>query len=246
MRFNFEDSSKGRISFKKKRQLIEIQSNKIDKANNADIQHSVTILKTHNKCFNKAFHSLFSLKNDNFQLNFVEKMYFWDYDQILIQAIGNQIHEAFQKSKDYNFICVSNEIIKQSDCQIRKNLWTIILESFKLTIKSFIAYIKIMPGLSELNQKDLEIIVKEKLFEFFIIINLKQFVNGECYVMLPNGQHFKTILIENLLGHEFLRITFEIVDQIKKMKMNCKELSLLLSIILTNFGMNKKNELVFN
>ncbi len=232
----FIGSHKGRISLKRRKELIELQlksanynhneinSYKLDDENNNQRNHQCP---NQNSCQNRV----------NQFMNSNNKISFSDYYQNVTRYVSNQIYQSFVKAKEYNFLCV-NEIIRQNERNKieQDNLWTIVLESFKITIKNFISYIKIMPGLNELNQNDLEIIVKEKLFEFFIMINLKQFIDGECYIMLPNGQHFKRILIEKLLGYDFSRIIFKIVEEINQMNMNCKEIALLLSIILTNFG----------
>jgi hypothetical protein len=196
-----------------------------------------------NGSFNKAFYSLFSETNDNYQLSFFERLCFWDYDQILTLAIVDQIDQAYKKAKYYNIFCCLNEIIKleennSGDSSNLENLWIAILDFFKLTIRNFVSYIKILPGLTKICQKDLEKLVKDKLFEFFIMVNLKQFRNDNCYIILPNGQQLNNILIEKLIGYEFLRTTFKIVKEITKLNMSSKEIALFLPFILTNFGKN--------
>ena len=237
------------MSLKRKRQLLEIQLNSLKMKNNeknsdssSDVcvnnnqsKNSEIICQFKNSCNENAF---YSNESNDLQLNLSERMCFWDYDRLILIIVIDQINQAFETAKNHSFL-VLNPIAKQNEHRL-DNFCTIILESFRLTIKNFISYIKILPGLNEICHDDLEIVVKEKLFEFFIIINVKQFINDECFIMLPNGQRFKNSLIEKYLGFEFKRTLFEIVDKINNLNLSCKELSIFLSIILTNFG-NLKN-----
>lgn len=237
---NVSTSFKGRISLKRRKELIERQ---LENMNNYKVSSDISTDED-NDPINKSKSQMNDTKPSVQSLVSNDKnVSYSDYDHIIMLIVIDQIAQAYEKANNNNFLFIDEIINQDNDIYIANksdDVWTLILESFRLTIKNFISYIKILPGLNEICHDDLEIVVKEKLFEFFIIINLKQFINDECFIMLPNGQRFKNSLIEKYLGFEFKRTLFEIVDKINNLNLSCKELSIFLSIILTNFG-NLKN-----
>ena len=126
--------------------------------------------------------------------------------------------------------------VKDGEDATLKDVWDGLLESIPQCVKCLISFAKEMPGLNEISQKDLTLIINNKLFDYFIIKHSPLFINGESYCMLPNNIQYSRKWMSRVVGVEMVDRMFEFADEFNSLRMTSKEIALLFPFVFTSHG----------
>lgn len=107
------------------------------------------------------------------------------------------------------------------------------IESLPEYVQSTFYFCKEMPGINELTQNDFSAILNNKLFEMFIIIHSKYFIDGESYLRLSNDVHYSRYWMNKVKGVKKTQATFELAEMLNEANMTEKERALLLPLMMT-------------
>lgn len=114
-----------------------------------------------------------------------------------------------------------------------KEVWEGLLESIPQVVKSLIAFAREIPGLNELNPDDFNLIINNKVFDFFILRNAPLFINGESFMVLPNEIQYTRKWMNQVIGVEMTNNLFDFTNRFNKLGLTTKEIALLYPLILT-------------
>lgn len=115
-------------------------------------------------------------------------------------------------------------------------IWNGLIESLPEYVQSTFYFCKEMPGINELTQNDFSAILNNKLFEMFIIIHSKYFIDGESYLRLSNDVHYSRYWMNKVKGVKKTEATFELAEMLNEANMTEKERALLLPLMMTTCG----------
>ena len=131
-----------------------------------------------------------------------------------------------------------------------KEVWEGLLESIPQVVKNLIAFAREIPGLNELSQVDFNLIINNKVFDFFILRHAPLFINGESFMMLPNNIQYTRKWMNQVIGQEMADDLFNFSTRFNKLGLTTKEMALLYPLVLTGniYGNNSNlySTLVFD
>jgi len=116
-----------------------------------------------------------------------------------------------------------------------KEVWEGLLESIPQVIKNLISFATQIPGLSELNQADFNLIINNKVFDFFILRNAPLFINDESFMVLPNNIQYTRRWMNQVIGTEMTDDLFCFASRFNQMGFTVKEMALIYPYVLTGF-----------
>lgn len=114
-----------------------------------------------------------------------------------------------------------------------KEVWEGLLESIPQVVKNLIAFAREIPGLNELTQTDFNLIINNKVFDFFILRHAPLFINGESFMMLPNNIQYTRKWMNLVIGQEMTDDLFSFSTSFNKLGLTTKEMALLYPLVLT-------------
>lgn len=114
-----------------------------------------------------------------------------------------------------------------------KEVWEGLLESIPQVVKNLIAFAREIPGLNELTQTDFNLIINNKVFDFFILRHAPLFINGESFMMLPNNIQYTRSWMNQVIGNEMTDDLFSFSTRFNKLGLTTKEMALLYPVVLT-------------
>lgn len=151
-----------------------------------------------------------------------------------IYQIHNEHNEKVSKLQERATRLIYQGVTKFDghDSTIKK-VWEGLLESIPQVVKSLIAFAREIPGLNELNPDDFNLIINNKIFDFFILRNAPLFINGESFMVLPNEIQYTRKWMNQVIGVEMTNNLFDFTNRFNKLGLTTKELALLYPLILT-------------
>ena len=120
------------------------------------------------------------------------------------------------------------------------DVWTGLLEGTKKNIKELISFARQIPGFDKVNTDDLKTILDNRLFDFFMIKHSFLFIDGECYIMLPNNIQYTKSWLTSVIGKLMTDALFEFADEFNQLGLTTKEVALMVPYILTIPGIYLK------
>ncbi len=117
-----------------------------------------------------------------------------------------------------------------------RDVWDGLLESIPQCVKCLISFAKEIPGLNEISQKDLTLIINNKLFDYFMIKHAPLFINNESFCMLPNNIQYTRKWMSIVVGDEMVEKMFEFANEFNSLRMTTKEVALMFPFVFTEHG----------
>jgi len=117
-----------------------------------------------------------------------------------------------------------------------KTIWDGLISSLPEYVMQTFYFCKELPGINELDQKDFSAILNNKLYEIFILVHSKFFINGESYLRLSNNVHYSRNWMIKVKGLRKTMATFELAEALEEFEMTKKERAILLPLIITMPG----------
>lgn len=120
--------------------------------------------------------------------------------------------------------------------------------------KSFINYIRQLPGFDNLCPQDFRTIVSQKLFTALGFNTTKLFVDNEYYLMLGEDFRFSKFVFDNFYGLELSEKIFNYHNRLNSLNLTDQEIAILIPFSLTSLSnatsnffveINKKKEFYF-
>ena len=133
--------------------------------------------------------------------------------------------EAYVQEADFEFNNGTTETI-----------WDGLISSLPEYVMQTFYFCKELPGINELDQKDFSEILNNKLYEIFILVHSKFFINGESYLRLSNNVHYSRRWMTKVKGQRKTLATFELAETLEQFEMTDKERAILLPLIITMPG----------
>lgn len=218
--------------------------------------NSVNNPKSTNLAFTNIVNNLspFNLMNVNINSKFLHmymcKTHYDPYFQVICSVLNDKIYQLYNEhvSKPNIIYNKLQKVLKQKaadgenyvqdpDFPLHNGslelIWNGLIESLPEYVQSTFYFCKEMPGINELTQKDFSAILNNKLFEMFIIIHSKYFIDGESYLRLSNDTHYSRYWMNKVKGKKKTDATFELAEMLNEVQMTEKERALLLPLMMT-------------
>lgn len=218
--------------------------------------NSVNNPKSTNLAFTNIVNNLspFNLMNVNINSKFLHmymcRTHYDPYFQVICSVLNDKIYQLYNEhvSKPNVIYYKLQKVLKQKaadgenyvqdpdfplDNGSLELIWNGLIESLPEYVQSTFYFCKEMPGINELTQKDFSAILNNKLFEMFIIIHSKYFIDGESYLRLSNDTHYSRYWMNKVKGKKKTDATFELAEMLNEAQMTEKERALLLPLMMT-------------
>lgn len=213
--------------FKEKTDSITdlVSSQKAPGVNNFNIKSNFLSFYMSKTKFDPSYQVICSVLNDKiFQLYMEYTKSSTDIYNRVVACLKRMSEEgdAYLPDKDFEMNNATFDLI-----------WDGLINSLPQYVQSTFFYCKEMPGINELEPKDFAAILNNKLFEIFIIIHSKFFINGESYLRLSNNVHYSRHWMLKVKGRVKTEATFELANTLNEFEMTLKEKALLLPLIMT-------------
>ncbi len=163
---------------------------------------------------------------------------------LILPLLRDKVYQAFIKTNTYVAYSYENalklikndvKVFKGHDAEI-KQIWNSLMDSITVNVKNFVTFAKQIPGLSELSTQDLNYIIDNRLFDYFMIKHAPLFINDESYMILPNGFQYSRYWLEKIVGKEMTSAMFEFSAELNALTLTPKETALLLAYLITVKG----------
>ena len=118
-----------------------------------------------------------------------------------------------------------------------KDVCDAIREWFPLSKRSSIDFARQLPGFNKLSEYDFNVMMLKKNLDFFLIKDAVLFINGECYLQLPNNITYRKKWMSQIIGEMLTLKLFNFVDEMNRLELTKKEVALMIPYVLTSPGM---------
>jgi len=98
------------------------------------------------------------------------------------------------------------------------------------------SFLRVLPGLNELNICDLATIIKRGFIDFHVVTFSKLFINGESYLFLSDKYQFTRKWMIKIRGKEKTDIKFQAAEALNSLNLTIHEKALLIIFLLTTIG----------
>ncbi len=209
--------------------------------------------------FNNFINTNKSLKSSNIlpNLNF-SKLYMnnetYDSNYFIISSlINDKIYQLYieHSKRTYSYYDKSVKLSQNRDQQLKgydcslKEIWNALIESIPEFVKSVILFAREIPGLNEISNNDFSIIINNRLFDFYIIMNSVLFINGESYMYLKDDIVYTREWHNKIKGKEKTDALFSFAEFFNSLNFTTKEKALLIAYVFTLPGIFSKNFLIY-
>jgi hypothetical protein len=191
------------------------------------------LLENSNLVINR-YHNGIYPQNPQFDLN----------SYLILPMLRDKVYQTFVRTntsvanmyeKALNLIKNDVKIFNGHDADL-KQIWKSLMDSIPLNVKNFVTFAKQIPGLNELSNQDLNFIINNRLFDYFIIKHAPLFINGESYMLLPNSFQYSKYWLEKVVGKEMTSAMFDFSTELNGLKLTSKEIALMLAYVITLNG----------
>ncbi len=101
------------------------------------------------------------------------------------------------------------------------------------------AFARAAPGIGELNTDDLNAILARRLFPIWFLLRYKLCIEGENYIILPNGIQHSRVFMQEMVGIEKTNLFFDLAEAIADLDLTSCEFALVITLTLTLDGEQK-------
>lgn len=117
-----------------------------------------------------------------------------------------------------------------------KTIWSCLIESIQDHVKCLIKLSRNLPGFNELSQDDYFKFIDTRLFDYFMLKNVKLLINNEFYFVFNNGIQYTRRHMTNAIGIQMTNGIFKFFNDFNSLNLTDKEYSLLLPFLLTSLN----------
>jgi len=190
---------------------------------------------------NKSLKSSNILPNLNFSKLYMNNQTYDSNYFIISSLINDKIYQLYiehsKRTNSYYDKSVKlsqnrSQQLKGHDCSL-KEIWNALIESIPEFVKSVILFAREIPGLNEISNNDFSIIINNRLFDFYIIMNSVLFINGESYMYLKDDIVYTREWHNKIKGKEKTDSLFEFAEFFNSLNFTIKEKALLIAYVFT-------------
>jgi len=105
--------------------------------------------------------------------------------------------------------------------------------------KYFLDFINQLPGLKDLSDNDFGFIVRNKIFDFFLLHHAPLFFKNDCFLFLENNIQYSKKWMDQITGKKFADELFRFCREWNKLKLTLKESTLVIPAVITKFTYGK-------
>jgi len=202
---------------------------------------------------NKSLNSSNILPNLNFSKLYMNNETYDSNYFIISSLINDKIYQLYieHSKRTYSYYDKSvklsqnrSQLLKGHDCSL-KEIWNALIESIPEFVKSVILFAREIPGLNEISNNDFSIIINNRLFDFYIIMNSVLFINGESYMYLKDDIVYTREWHNKIKGKEKTDGLFEFAEFFNSLNFTVKEKALLIAYVFTLPGIFSKASLLY-
>jgi hypothetical protein len=181
------------------------------------------------------------MPNTNFKLNYLPNENFHLIFGLLRDSTY-QLYVTYSQKYQPHILRAENLIEKQflifnPISSSLKEVWDFLIRDIKNDMPNLLAYVKSLPGFSNLSNKDLNKILTLNLFSIYVFSWGKCFIRGECFYLLMNKFQFTKYWMNLCLGTDATQLIFDLALKFEILKISTNELALLVPLVLIETGL---------
>lgn len=160
--------------------------------------------------------------------------------QVVLSLLGDKVYQLQVENNLKIQILQDRALEPLFSHSVKKHInfddvWRALLAKIPQINKNFLEFLNHMPGLNKISDNDFGIIVRSKIFEYFLLQHAPLFIRNDCYVMLSTSVQYSRNWMNQIAGTQFTDHLFSFAHELNTLKLTPRESAMILPAVLTTF-----------